>query len=95
MLFVLHQSYQPYYLYNLCICGKLLVEALNAGLLIGVDIANSHTIVSGLRAPKVIEDLIMLDVLRQSSGAAVALLLLMLKHFCLIKFSLFLGMARA
>ncbi len=49
-----------------------IVRAFEAGLKSGAEIANAHTIASGLRVPSAIGDFIMLDILRQSGGCAIA-----------------------
>jgi threonine synthase len=49
-----------------------IVRAFAAGATAGVDIPDAHTIASGLRVPKAVGDFIMLDILRKSGGAAVA-----------------------
>lgn len=49
-----------------------IVQAFESGLSAGAAIANPHTIASGLRVPQAIGDFIMLDILRQSRGTAVA-----------------------
>lgn len=49
-----------------------IAQAFASGLSAGADIANPHTIASGLRVPKAIGDFIMLDILRQSRGTAIA-----------------------
>lgn len=49
-----------------------IVRAFEAGLKSGAEIANAHTIASGLRVPRAIGDFIMLDILRQSRGRAIA-----------------------
>jgi threonine synthase len=49
-----------------------IVQAFAAGADAGVDIANAHTIASGLRVPKAVGDFIMLGILRRSGGGAVA-----------------------
>jgi len=48
-----------------------IVQAFHSGSQFGVEIANAHTVASGLRVPRAIGDFIMLDILRQSSGTAV------------------------
>lgn len=49
-----------------------IVEAFHQGLTSGADIRNAHTVASGLRVPKAIGDFIILDILRESGGTAVA-----------------------
>jgi threonine synthase len=49
-----------------------IVRAFEAGAHAGVEIAKAHTIASGLRVPKAVGDFLMLDILRQSGGGAVA-----------------------
>jgi threonine synthase len=49
-----------------------IVRAFETGLKSGAEIANAHTIASGLRVPRAIGDFIMLDILRQSGGRAIA-----------------------
>ncbi len=49
-----------------------IAQAFEAGLTTGVDITHAHTIASGLRVPKAIGDFIMLNILRQSGGTAIA-----------------------
>ncbi len=49
-----------------------IVKAFHEELNHGADIENAHTVASGLRVPKAIGDFIMLDILRKSSGTAVA-----------------------
>jgi threonine synthase len=49
-----------------------IVHAFATGADAGVEIANAHTIASGLRVPKAVGDFIMLDILRRSGGGAVA-----------------------
>jgi threonine synthase len=49
-----------------------IIRAFQAGASTGAEIDNPHTIASGLRVPKAVGDFIMLDILRKSSGAAVA-----------------------
>ena len=49
-----------------------IVRAFEAGLKSGAEIAKAHTIASGLRVPRAIGDFIMLDILRQSRGRAIA-----------------------
>ena len=48
------------------------VKAFHEGLQFGADITNAQTVASGLRVPKAIGDFIILDVLRKSSGTAIA-----------------------
>lgn len=49
-----------------------IVQAFHQNLDHGADIANAHTVASGLRVPKAVGDFIMLDILRKSGGTAVA-----------------------
>jgi threonine synthase len=49
-----------------------IVQAFAAGATTGVEITNAHTIASGLRVPRAVGDFLMLDILRQSKGGAVA-----------------------
>ncbi|HSK70969.1 MAG TPA: threonine synthase [Pyrinomonadaceae bacterium] len=49
-----------------------IVEAFQQNLNHGAEIENAHTVASGLRVPKAIGDFIMLDILRESKGTAVA-----------------------
>ena len=49
-----------------------IVQAFAAGLDVGADIPNPHTMAAGLRVPKAIGDFIMLDILRRSNGAAIS-----------------------
>ena len=49
-----------------------IVEAFQRNLKVGVEIENAHTVASGLRVPKAVGDFIMLDILRNSGGTAVA-----------------------
>jgi threonine synthase len=49
-----------------------IVSAFEQNLTHGVDIPNAHTVASGLRVPKAIGDFILLDILRESNGTAVA-----------------------
>lgn len=49
-----------------------IAHAFESGLAAGVEITNVHTIASGLRVPRAIGDFIMLAILRQSGGAAIA-----------------------
>lgn len=49
-----------------------IVRAFAAGARTGVDIADAHTVASGLRVPKAVGDFIMLEVLRKSGGTAVS-----------------------
>jgi threonine synthase len=49
-----------------------IVKAFQAGTSAGAEIFNAQTIASGLRVPKAIGDFIMLDILRQSGGDAIA-----------------------
>jgi threonine synthase len=52
-------------------CGPI-VQAFAAGATVGAEITNAHTIASGLRVPRAVGDFLMLDILRQSKGGAVA-----------------------
>ena len=49
-----------------------IVRAFEAGETNALEFPNAHTIASGLRVPKAIGDFLILDILRQSSGGAVA-----------------------
>jgi threonine synthase len=49
-----------------------IVRALEAGEEFAAEFPNAHTVASGLRVPKAIGDFIMLKILRQSNGGAVA-----------------------
>jgi threonine synthase len=49
-----------------------IVRAFEAGEKTAAEFPNAHTIASGLRVPKAIGDFLMLNVLRQSDGGAVA-----------------------
>lgn len=49
-----------------------IIRAFQAGATTGAEIDNPQTIASGLRVPKAVGDFIMLDILRKSGGAAVA-----------------------
>ena len=49
-----------------------IAQAFESGLSVGAEIANAHTVASGLRVPKAIGDFIMLNILRQSDGTALA-----------------------
>lgn len=49
-----------------------IAQAFEAGLSAGTEITNAHTIASGLRVPKAIGDFMMLAILRQSGGTAIA-----------------------
>lgn len=49
-----------------------IVEAFKSGAQAGAEIANAHTVASGLRVPRAIGDFIMLDILRKSGGDAIA-----------------------
>jgi threonine synthase len=49
-----------------------IVRAFEAGEKIATEFPNAHTIASGLRVPKAIGDFLILEILRESSGAAVA-----------------------
>ncbi|HEX8087685.1 MAG TPA: threonine synthase [Blastocatellia bacterium] len=48
-----------------------IVRAFQAGATTGADIADAHTVASGLRVPRAVGDFIMLDILRKSRGNAV------------------------
>jgi threonine synthase len=48
-----------------------IVKAFEQNLNHGVEIADAHTVASGLRVPKAIGDFIMLDILQKSNGTAV------------------------
>lgn len=49
-----------------------IVRAFKSGSPSGMEIASAHTVASGLRVPRAIGDFIVLDILRQSGGNAVA-----------------------
>jgi threonine synthase len=49
-----------------------IVEAFKSGSQSWAEITNAHTIASGLRVPRAIDDFMMLDILRNSNGSAVA-----------------------
>src|SRR5262249_7798400 len=49
-----------------------IVKAFAAGASSGADVQNAVTVAAGLRVPKAVGDFIVLDVLRKSGGAAVA-----------------------
>ena len=49
-----------------------IVDAFRSGSHCGAEIADAHTIASGLRVPRAIGDFIMLDILRKSGGNAIA-----------------------
>jgi len=49
-----------------------IVKAFAAGSSSGADVPDAHTIASGLRVPKAVGDFIMLNILRNSGGAAVS-----------------------
>jgi threonine synthase len=49
-----------------------IVRALEAGEKFAAEFPNAHTVASGLRVPKAVGDFIMLKILRQSNGGAVA-----------------------
>jgi len=49
-----------------------IVRAFEAGEKNATEFPDAHTIASGLRVPKAIGDFLMLDILRQSNGGAVA-----------------------
>jgi len=49
-----------------------IVRAFHAGANSGAEIEAPHTIAAGLRVPRAVGDFIMLDILRKSGGAAVA-----------------------
>jgi threonine synthase len=50
-----------------------IVRAFEAGEKTATEIAGAHTMASGLRVPKAIGDFLILDLLRQSSGGAIAI----------------------
>jgi threonine synthase len=50
-----------------------IAKAFAAGASAGADIPDAHTVASGLRVPKAVGDFIMLDILRKSSGNALAI----------------------
>jgi threonine synthase len=49
-----------------------IVRAFEAGEKTAAEFPNAHTCASGLRVPKAIGDFLMLDILRESNGGAVA-----------------------
>jgi len=49
-----------------------IVRAFEAGEKTGAELPNAHTIASGLRVPKAIGDFLILNILRQSNGGAIA-----------------------
>jgi threonine synthase len=49
-----------------------IVRAFEAGEKLAAEFPNPHTIASGLRVPKAIGDFLILKILRQSNGGAVA-----------------------
>ena len=49
-----------------------IVQAFASGASEGADVKDAHTVASGLRVPRAVGDFIMLDILRKSGGAAVA-----------------------
>jgi threonine synthase len=49
-----------------------IVRAFAAGLTVGADIPDAHTVAAGLRVPRAIGDFIMLGILRTSEGTALA-----------------------
>jgi threonine synthase len=49
-----------------------IVRAFAAGALSADEIKDAHTVASGLRVPRAIGDFLMLDILRKSGGAAIA-----------------------
>ena len=50
-----------------------IVRAFEAGEKIAAEIQGAHTIASGLRVPKAIGDFLILEILRQSNGGAIAI----------------------
>ena len=50
-----------------------IVTAFATGATCGAEIANAHTVASGLRVPKAVGDFLMLDILRRSGGTAIAI----------------------
>jgi threonine synthase len=50
-----------------------IVRAFEAGEKLAAEFPNAHTVASGLRVPKAIGDFLMLDILRKSSGGAIAI----------------------
>jgi len=50
-----------------------IVRALEAGERFAAEFPNAHTVAAGLRVPKAIGDFLMLDILRESKGGAVAI----------------------
>jgi threonine synthase len=49
-----------------------IVEAFEQNLNHGAEIENAHTVASGLRVPKAVGDFLILEILRQSGGTAIA-----------------------
>ena len=49
-----------------------IVQACAAGMTVGADIPDAHTVAAGLRVPRAIGDFIILGILRTSEGAALA-----------------------
>jgi threonine synthase len=49
-----------------------IVRAFEAGEKVAAEFPNAHTVASGLRVPKAIGDFLMLNILRESKGSAVA-----------------------
>jgi threonine synthase len=49
-----------------------IVRAFDAGEQTAAEITNAHTMASGLRVPKAIGDLLILNILRQSNGGAIS-----------------------
>jgi threonine synthase len=50
-----------------------IIRAFEAGLKTAPEFSNARTIASGLRVPKAIGDFLILDILRESNGGAVAI----------------------
>lgn len=49
-----------------------IVQAFEAGEKLAPEFPNAHTVASGLRVPRAIGDFLMLDILRESNGGAIA-----------------------
>ncbi len=49
------------------------VKAFEAGLTVGAEIPDAHTVASGLRVPRAVGDFLMLDIIRKSGGTAIAI----------------------
>src|SRR5205823_14692724 len=50
-----------------------IVRAFEAGEMFAAEFSNAHTVASGLRVPKAIGDFLMLKILRESKGGAIAI----------------------